>query len=97
MSSEEGFNEIIVENFDKGRCKTKVPAKAPIWPNKGSGKRIDQSSRRVSIKAQTSEEVKSDWGSNKIPIRFRCGIQKKAPLRVPIKFPEKVAMTNQTE
>ena len=89
MSSEEGFNEIIVENFDKGRCKTKVPAKAPTWPNKGSGKRIDQSSEKGFNKSPESEKVKLDEGSNEIPMRFKYGIRKRVPMRTPKKVSEK--------
>ena len=61
MSSEEGFNEIIDENFDKGRCETKVPAKAPIWPNKGSGKRIDQSSEKGFNKRKNKQGGQVEW------------------------------------
>ena len=45
--------------------------------------------RRVSIRAHTSEEVKLDGGSNKIPMRFRCGIQKRVPIRIPKEVSEK--------
>ena len=62
MGSEEGFNKIIDENFDKGRCETKVSAKAPRWPNKGSGKRIDQSSEKGIKKSPDKRGGQVGWG-----------------------------------
>ena len=45
--------------------------------------------RRVSIRAQTSEKVKLDEGSNEIPMRFKYGIRKRVPMRTPKKVYEK--------
>ncbi len=74
MRTEKGFNENIDENFDEGRCETTVPAKAPMKVPIGvPGIKSIKIPRRVSMGAKTSEEVRLDWGSNEIPMRFRWG------------------------
>ena len=89
MGSEEGFNKIIVENLTRVDAKPRFQRKLQHGRIRVPGSESIKVPRRVSIRAQTSEKVKLDEGSNEIPMRFKEGIRKRVPMRTPKKVSEK--------
>ena len=63
MRTEKGYNDNIVENFDEGRCETTVPPKAPMKvPMRVPGSKSIKIPRRISMRAQASEEARFGLG-----------------------------------